>query len=111
MPLAGRSGDLDPRWVGAVIPTDHWHFHRQLFDRYNIVLAPGEFSMIVKAIQGGRALLVEKRGTKLAIYSVRIPSAGDRVYILAAGRNLVTAWPPQRRLNELRRKLIAAAHR
>jgi hypothetical protein len=106
--LGARTGDLDPRWVGAVIPSEHWHFHRQLLDRYNIVLAPGEFSMIVKVIQSGRALLVEKRGAKVAIYSVRIPSTQDRVYILAAGPNLVTAWPPQRRLNELRRQLIAA---
>jgi hypothetical protein len=106
--VAGRPRDLDPRWVGAVIPKEHWHFHRQLLDRYNIVLAPGEFSMIVEAIESGGALLVEKRGKKQAIYSVRIPSAGDRVYILAAGRNLVTAWPPQRRLNDVRRKLVTA---
>ena len=108
MSLAAPTGDLDLRWVGAVIPKKHWHFHRQLFDRYNIVLAPREFSMIVEAIESGRALLVEKRGKKQAIYSVRVPSTGDRVYILAAGLNLVTAWPPQRRLNDLRRKLIAA---
>jgi hypothetical protein len=106
--VAGRARGLDPRWVGAVIPKEHWHFHRQLLDRYYVVLAPGEFSMIVEAIQSGRALLVEKRGAKQAIYSVRIPSTGDRVYILAAGRNLVTAWPPERRLHELRRQLIAA---
>jgi hypothetical protein len=99
--------DLDPRWIGAMIPKGHWHFHRQLLARYQIVLAPGEFSLIVEAINTSRALLIERRGAKEAIYSVRIPSSGDRVYILAAGQNLVTAWPPERRLNDLRRKLVA----
>jgi len=95
---------LDPRWVGAVIEQGQWHFHRQLLSRYGIVLAPGEFSMIVKALESGEALLIERRG-KQAIYSVRIPRLWERVYVLAAGPRLITAWPPTRRLNAIRRAL------
>jgi len=96
---------LDARWIGAVIQQDQWHFHRQLLARYKIVLAPGEFSMIVEAIQTGRALLIERRG-KQAIYSVVIPRLWDRVYVLARGPHLLTAWPPGKRLNSKRRRLI-----
>ena len=61
--------------------------------------------MIVRAIAEGRARLIEQRGDKGAIYLVRIPSAEERVYVLAAGLRLVTAWPPEARLNEKRRLL------
>lgn len=107
-PLPNEEVVLDPRWVGAAIQRQFWHFYSQLYERYGIVLAPGEFKIIRRAISDGEALLIERRGPKQAIYSVRIPSAGERVYVLAAGGNLITAWPPQRRLNELRRKLLAA---
>jgi hypothetical protein len=101
----GGDDSLDPRWIGAVIPRGHWHFHRELHARYAIVLGPGEFSMIVSAIKSGRALLIERRNARQAIYSIRVPSAGERVYILASGSNLISAWPPERRLNRLRRAL------
>jgi hypothetical protein len=101
--------ELDPRWVGAAIYQDRWHFHRQLYARYRVVLAPGEYKMIRTAIVTGTALLVEKRKGQQAIYSVRIPSARERVYVLAAGGNLITAWPPEKRLNETRRRLLAAS--
>ena len=94
---------LDPRWIGAVIQEDQWHFHRQLLARYKIVLAPGEFSMIVEAIQTGKALLIERRRRRQAIYSVRIPSAQERVYVLAIGPKLISAWPPEARLNAIRK--------
>jgi len=97
--------DLDPRWIGATIQKEPWHFHRQLLSRYKIVLAPGEYSMIVAAILSGEALLIERRGAKQAIYSVRIPRLWERVYILAAGPKLITAWPPQKRMNAIRRGL------
>lgn len=99
--------DLDPRWVGAAIQREFWHFYSQLYQRYGIVLAPGEFKMIRRAISDGTALMVEKRKGRQAIYSVPIPSAGERVYILAAGGNLITAWPPEKRLNKRRRELLA----
>ena len=100
---------LDPRWIGAVIQQDQWHFHRQLLARYRVVLAPGEFSMIVKAIGEGRARLIERRHRRQAIYCIRIPSAQERVYVLAMGPKLITAWPPTKRLNELHRRLVGGS--
>lgn len=99
--------ELDPRWIGAFIQRAHWHFHSQLHARYGIVLAPGEYKMICRAIKEDKALLVEQRNGRQAIYSIRIPSAQERVYVLAAGENLITAWPPEKRLNRLRRQLTA----
>lgn len=93
---------LDPRWIGTVIRKDHWHFHRRLWDRYSIILGPGEFSTIITAIRTGRAVLVERRG-KRAISSIRLASRNERIYVLAVGRTLVTALRPRPRLNELRR--------
>jgi hypothetical protein len=104
--IAGDEG-LDPGWDGAFIRIAHWHFHSQLLSRYGIILGPGEFSRIVKAIKTGEALLIERRSAKQALYSVRIKSAKERIYILAEGPNIITAWPPHKRLNELRRKLTA----
>jgi hypothetical protein len=102
-----ETDQLDPRWIGVSIPCEHWHFHRQLLDRYRIVLAPGEFSLMVSAIKTGEALLIERRGRKEAIYSVRIPSVHERIYVLAAGPNIVTAWPPGKRINDVRRARLA----
>lgn len=99
--------DLDPRWAGASIQQQFWHFHSQLYARYGIVLAPGEFKLIRRAIDDGTALLIKRINGRQAIYSIRIPSAGERVYVLAAGGNVITAWPPNKRLNELRRRLLA----
>ncbi len=98
-------GDLDPTWIGVVYPKRHWHFHAQLWRRYGIVLAPGEFSQIVRNLRDGRATLILQRPNGEAIYSVRIRSAWERVYVLAHGQEIITAWPPQRRLNDLRRRL------
>jgi len=97
--------ELDPRWHGAAIPEEHWHFHRQLLARYGIVLAAGEFSLIRRAIKDGTAQLVERRKGRQAIYSIRLPSVQERIYILARGLQFITAWPPEKRLNAKRRSL------
>jgi hypothetical protein len=97
--------DFDPRWTGASIPIDHWHFHRQLLLRYGIVLAPGEFSRIHAAIRTGQAQVIQRRSPTQNIYSVRITRLQERIYILAEGSHIITAWPPSARLNEIRRKL------
>ena len=101
--------ELDPRWHGAAIPEEHWHFHRQLLARYGIILAPGEFSLIRKAIKDGTAQLVERRKGRQAIYWVRVPSVHERIYILACGLRFITAWPPEKRLNAKRRALSSGA--
>jgi hypothetical protein len=96
---------FNPRWDGARIPRKDWHFHRQLLRRYGIVLAPGEFSEIVHEIRAGYAKLIEKRSNRLAIYLVRIRRLNDRIFVLSDGRNLISAWPPEKRLIAMRRNL------
>ena len=104
----GEVGDnLAKLWEGAVIDRVHWHFHRQLFKRYGIVLVPREFSKILYDIRKGKALIIERRPRGAAIVSVRIQSVDERVYLLARDQNLVTVWPPQKRLNAIRRQLMA----
>lgn len=97
--------DFDPRWERRSIPQRHWHFHRQLLARYGIVLAPGEFSGILRDIRSGKAQLIEDRQGKQAIYSVRITRLYERIYVLSNGKDLFTAWPPSKRLNEIRRRI------
>jgi hypothetical protein len=103
-----RNNDFDPRWYGRSIPERHWHFHRQLLARYGIMLAPGEFSKMLRDIRGGRALLIERRTRKTAIYSVKISreiERNERIYVLSNGKDVFTAWPPKKRLNEIRRQM------
>ncbi len=96
---------FDTRWLGAYIGEEHWHFHRQLLQRYSIVLGPGEFSRMLAEIKNGKALKVEERRDGSAIYSIRVISANERIYVLAAGLHIITAWPPNRKLNEKRRQM------
>lgn len=100
---------FNPRWDGASIPKRHWHFHRQLLTRYGIVLGPGDFSEMIHDIRHGYAKLIERRTKRTAIYSVRIYRFDERIYVLSDGRDVFTAWPPSKRLNEKRRALRADA--
>ncbi len=71
--------DFDPRWDGRSIPQKLWHFHRQLLARYGIILAPGEFSQMLRNIKRGRAQLVEMRTRRMGIYSVKLQTQNERV--------------------------------
>ena len=55
----------------------------------------------------GLRLIGRRRGEQ-AIYSVRIPRVRERIYARAAGRRIITAWPPTKRLNVLRRVATGA---
>ncbi|MER8691901.1 hypothetical protein NKI77_18195 [Mesorhizobium opportunistum] len=101
---------FNPLWLGASIPKRHWHFHRQLWRRYGIVLQPGEFSDMVRDIKNGYAKAIEKRSKKVSIYSVKIDRVGERVYVLSDGKHIITAWPPEKRLNEKRRRMRGPDH-
>lgn len=96
---------FDPRWDGVSIPRKDWHFHRQLLARYGIVLAPGEFSEIVRDLRKGYAKLIEKRSRGKVIYSVRLQRRYERIYVLSDGKRPISAWPPEKRLNDKRRRL------
>jgi hypothetical protein len=107
--LMYQEGDIDRRWNGAVIRYSTWHFHRQIFKRYGIVLPPGEFTYIARTIEAGEAVLIEQRGKGESIYSICLPTSKERIYVLAKGRALITAWLPTKRLNDTRRGLTKRA--
>jgi hypothetical protein len=108
MPLIDGDELLDPRWHGAIIPIIHWHFHRRLLKRYGMVLGPGDFSCMVKAVKSGQATLIETRRTNWAIYSLRLNSNKKRIYILVRGNTVISAWPPNKRLKRLNRALTGS---
>lgn len=100
--------DFDPRWDGASIPENNWHFHRRLHERYRIVMAPGEFGAMVKAIKSGKALMVNRRGKHKRIYWHKVQSVHERIYVLV-GRNtaILSAWPPTKQLADYRKQAQA----
>lgn len=93
---------FDSRWLGKTIPARHWHFHRRLFERYGIVLAPGEFSQMLKDIASGKALLVQRRSASSAIYMIRNTRLWERYFVLVKNEQIKTALPPSRTLKRLR---------
>ncbi|MGQ3281550.1 hypothetical protein [Bosea sp. (in: a-proteobacteria)] len=96
---------FDARWLGKSIPQRHWHFHRRLLERYNIVLAPGEFSDMLKDIASGRAPLIQRRSAKNAIYLVRNRRLFERYFVLVSDGEVRTALPPSRTLKRLKREM------
>ncbi len=96
---------FDSRWLGKSIPQRHWHFHRRLLERYDIVLAPGEFSQMLKDIATGRAPLVQRRSSKSAVYQVRNRRLFERYFVLVTNGEIRTALPPSRALKRARRAL------
>ena len=99
--------DFDPRWDGASIPENHWHFHRRLHERYGITMAPGDFGAMVRDIETGRALMVHKHTRKRRVYWCRLKSCYERVYVLANGDMILTAWPATREIVALRKQAQA----
>ena len=89
--------DFDSRWYNAVIPSNHWHFHRRLLDRYGLVLGPGEFSAIQRAIVTGRAERIRRR-QRASIYWVELKSAKTHIAVVARGRTLLTVLPVTRKI-------------
>lgn len=96
---------FDARWLGKSIPERHWHFHRRLLERYSIVLAPGEFSEMLKDIASGKAPLVQHRTAKSAVYMVRNRRLFERYFVLVTNDEVRTALPPSKALKRLRRQL------
>lgn len=96
---------FDARWLGKSIPERHWHFHRRLLERYEIVLAPGEFSEMLKDIASGRAPLIRRRSATSAIYLVRNRRLFERYFVLVKNGEVRTALPPSRTLKRFRRQI------
>lgn len=96
---------FDPRWNGKSIPKKHWHFHQQLLVRYGIILAPGEFSQMLRDIETGRAAVIERRSASKVVYMIRNTRLWDRYFVLVTNGHVVTALPPSKRFKKLRREL------
>ncbi len=96
--------ELDKRWINASIPQEHWHFHSALHKRYGIVLAPGEFTRMFKAIRTKRARVIEHRKHGVTVFLISFPRVGERVFVKAKGEHIITALPPSKKLNALRRQ-------
>ena len=103
--MTAEGDDFDPLWERAFIPLAHWHFHRQLLARYGMVLAPGDFSQIVKAVKKGKAHIVKLRPPRDPIYVVRVKSTGKRIFVVVSAGEIVTAWPPTKQLNRVVRSM------
>jgi len=103
--LMENDDDFDPRWYGKSIPKYHWHFHRQLWERYDIVLAPGEFSQMLRDIEEGRATVIERLSGNRVIYMVRNKRLWERFFVVVRNGYIITALPPSGRLKRLRRQL------
>lgn len=102
-----RKGVYDPLWEGACIPIEHWHFHRRLWERYWIVLGPGEFGDIKRAVEKGRAFQIESHTEGKATYLFRLGQHGqDLVFALFRGSRPVTALPPTKALFSKHRKRL-----
>lgn len=99
--MIGDDG-FDNRWLGKSIPERHWHFHRRLLERYDIVLAPGEFSQMLKDIGSGRAPLIQRKSAKSAIYMVRNRRLFERYFVLVTNGEVRTALPPSKKFKRLR---------
>jgi hypothetical protein len=96
------STSFDPRWHGAVINQDRWHFHRRLLERYGVVLGPADYSRISGAVARGGAALIEPKPDGTAVYLVRVPSSGALVFVAAkANGELITALSVNPRLIHL----------
>ncbi|HEV2554150.1 MAG TPA: hypothetical protein VGV17_10355 [Bosea sp. (in: a-proteobacteria)] len=102
--MIGDDG-FDARWLGKSIPEHHWHFHRRLLERYEIVLAPGEFSEMLKDIASGKAPLVQRRSAKSAVYLVRNRRLFERYFVLVTDGEVRTTLPPSKSLKRARRSL------
>jgi hypothetical protein len=99
---------FDPRWDGATIPEAHWHLHRQLYARYRIVMAPGDFSDMISGFRSGRAIL-ESKARGRSLHAWRLKTSGRLIVVLASNGTPFTIFPPTRRLAELARQAFAAA--
>lgn len=85
--------DFDPRLNGWRIKHRHWHFHKQLHERYRVILEYGEFSELSRAIRSGRAELIEFQPGRGAIYAVMLARCWTRIFVATKGDEIVTALP------------------
>lgn len=86
------------RWVKELMRTrvrkPTWHFHRQLYDRYGIVMKHGEFSEMMADIRTGRAELIERKSQAGSIYAILLAQHWKTIFVAVRKGRVVTAMPP-----------------
>jgi len=100
--------DLDPRWHDATVKKEHWHFHRQLLARYGVVMAPGEFSLLLRDILTGNAKPIKRQSPTRAVYFAKLYYAKERIYVVVDDGRIITVLPPAKHLGRLRRQVLAS---
>ena len=96
---------FDVRWQGASIPEKYWHFHRRLYTRCGIIMAPGDFSDMMTGLSNGTALFLLKRKRTRDLYAWRLKSTGQFIYVLASKGVPHTVLPYSNKLRRLRRQV------
>lgn len=82
-----------PIWDGVSIDIRHWHFHRRLYERYSIILRPGEFADIFeKAVKKKKKAF--HKTDRSRVHSVFVRSAQEMVFVVADERSLITVLTP-----------------
>ncbi len=82
-----------PVWDGVSIPSEQWHFYRRLYERYGIVLRPGEYSRLYKkAVVEKKDLFVHARRGR--IHRIFLHGAQEHVFVVVGKRVLITALEP-----------------
>lgn len=69
------------------------------------MLAPGEFSQMLRDIKTGRATVIERLSDNRVIYMVRNKRLLERYFVVVRDGYIITALPPSKRLKKLRREL------
>jgi len=80
-------------WKGASIAREDWHFHIRLWERYGIVLRPGEYTRIYDkaVVKKMKPIVVTHRGR---IHPVFLYGPQETIYVVANDRHLVTVLTP-----------------
>ncbi len=90
--MSSDAAPFDPRWDGAFIPDDHWHFLRRLYERYAVVLAPGEFSAVIAAIKAGDSVYYRKADT--TVHRIDLPVSVCRIFVATKRGRIMTVLAP-----------------
>lgn len=92
----------NPKWPeGVQIKRDNWHFHKRLYERYGIILLPGEYTKILNKIKSGELepiFYYDRNGLNTFKYVHEEGTPNQRrIYIVAdpAGTVLVSVQLPE----------------
>lgn len=80
-------------WEGARIPFEDWHFHRRLYERYGIVLRPGEYGHLLKKVRNKAGIYYHSKDG-VRVHRIYLHGAMEDVFVVANDSTLITAIDP-----------------